>query len=261
VIIVALPKIPAIIRLRRGTAPEWEDANPILEDGEPGLATTGPDAGKIKVGDGVTPWNNLRFTVRDGVPQNISAAANTLEPGNQATVERSGTIDNILLTFGIPKGDKGDGIINTAYSYASSTSGTVAPAAGWQPTIPNVDAGSYLWVRIILTYSNNTTTAFYIVLKQWGKGDTGSTPSITPLINMLPAESKPSVEKTGTNENPVFTFNIPRGFDGGVTAPVDGWFTLNVDANGDLWCTVNEPGTNPFEYDAETGELFFVINN
>jgi hypothetical protein len=44
------------IKLRRGTAAEWADANPILADGEPGLAL---DTKVFKVGDGVTAWNDL----------------------------------------------------------------------------------------------------------------------------------------------------------------------------------------------------------
>jgi len=58
---VALPKIPAIIRIRRGTASEWSDANPVLEEGEMGLVLQGGGAGRVKAGDGVTPWNNLPF--------------------------------------------------------------------------------------------------------------------------------------------------------------------------------------------------------
>jgi hypothetical protein len=165
------------------------------------------------------------------------------------------------------RGEKGDGITNTTFSYASSTSGTVAPTTGWQNTIPNVDAGSFLWTRTILFYSDNTTKTFYIATKQGEKGlkgDTGSTPVIEARINMLPTTDEPSVNKTGTNENPILTFNIPRGesgLSGGVTAPVNGWFVLNVDEVGDLWCVVNASGKNPFEYDNETGNLYFVIND
>ena len=44
------------IKLRRDTAANWLDANPILAAGEPGLET---DTGKIKYGDGVTAYASL----------------------------------------------------------------------------------------------------------------------------------------------------------------------------------------------------------
>jgi hypothetical protein len=45
----------------------------------------------------------------------------------------------------------------------------------------------------------------------------------------------------------------------GVTAPVNGFFTLSVDSDGNLWAHSAENGTTPdFEYDSETGNLYFV---
>lgn len=44
-----------------------------------------------------------------------------------------------------------------------------------------------------------------------------------------------------------------------ITAPSNGFFTLAVDADGNLWAYCTEEGTTPnFEYDAETGNLYFV---
>jgi len=52
-----------IIRLRRGTAQEWQESFPqpegeILRLGEPGFEK---DTGKLKIGDGITPWNSLPY--------------------------------------------------------------------------------------------------------------------------------------------------------------------------------------------------------
>lgn len=52
-----------IIRIRRGTAAEWAASEPqpggeILKLGEPGYEK---DTGKLKIGDGVTPWNSLSY--------------------------------------------------------------------------------------------------------------------------------------------------------------------------------------------------------
>jgi hypothetical protein len=46
------------IQLRRGTATEWISVNPILDAGEPGFEL---DTNKFKIGDGVTPWNLLKY--------------------------------------------------------------------------------------------------------------------------------------------------------------------------------------------------------
>ena len=44
--------------LRRGTAKAWADANPVLNEGEPGIEL---DTRKLKFGDGVTAWNDLQY--------------------------------------------------------------------------------------------------------------------------------------------------------------------------------------------------------
>lgn len=47
------------IKLRRDTLANWATANPILALGEQGLET---DTGRMKMGDGVTAWNNLDYS-------------------------------------------------------------------------------------------------------------------------------------------------------------------------------------------------------
>lgn len=52
-----------IIKFRRGTAAEWAASQPqpggeVLKLGEPGYEK---DTGKLKIGDGVTPWNSLDY--------------------------------------------------------------------------------------------------------------------------------------------------------------------------------------------------------
>lgn len=47
-----------VFQYRRGSAAEWASVNPILREGEPGWDTTNK---KQKVGDGVTPWNDLKY--------------------------------------------------------------------------------------------------------------------------------------------------------------------------------------------------------
>jgi hypothetical protein len=46
------------IQLRRGTSAQWSFRNPILAEGEQGFEV---DTHRIKIGDGVTPWNDLSY--------------------------------------------------------------------------------------------------------------------------------------------------------------------------------------------------------
>lgn len=47
------------IQWRRDTAANWTSVNPVLSDGMPGYEK---DTGKLKIGDGVTPWNSLAYS-------------------------------------------------------------------------------------------------------------------------------------------------------------------------------------------------------
>ena len=60
------------IQLRRGSATQWSNANPTLAQGELGIEL---DTGRIKIGDGVTAWNSLRY---ERPIESVSATANTL---------------------------------------------------------------------------------------------------------------------------------------------------------------------------------------
>ena len=48
------------VRFRLSTAEEWANINPILDDGEPGCVRSGSML-LMKIGDGVTPWNELDY--------------------------------------------------------------------------------------------------------------------------------------------------------------------------------------------------------
>lgn len=48
------------LQLRRDTAAAWTTTNPTLALGEPGVET---DTLKVKVGNGVTAWNSLDYSI------------------------------------------------------------------------------------------------------------------------------------------------------------------------------------------------------
>lgn len=72
-------------------------------------------------------------------------------------------------------GNTGKGIASTVVTYQSSTSGTTTPTGTWTTSIPTVAAGSYLWTRTVITYTDGTTTTSYSVTLQGKTGATGAT--------------------------------------------------------------------------------------
>lgn len=61
----------------------------------------------------------------------------------------------------------GEGVTVSAQevAYVSSTQGTTPPSTGWQTTVPEVSAGSYLWSRITTTFSDGSTFNAYMVTR------------------------------------------------------------------------------------------------
>ena len=51
-------EILTTFQFKRGTAQRWIEVNPILKQGEPGFEY---DTGKLKIGDGFTPWLALPY--------------------------------------------------------------------------------------------------------------------------------------------------------------------------------------------------------
>lgn len=86
------------------------------------------------------------------------------------------TTDAVCVTG--QKGDTGStgkGVKSSAVTYQASTSGTTIPTGTWSTSIPSVAAGSYLWTRTIITYTDNSTTTSYSVGKMGDTGATGAT--------------------------------------------------------------------------------------
>lgn len=107
-----------IIPIRK-TKEEWEKENPILLEGEHGFVTDGKNGECEKIGDGVTPWNEL------GWWKGLSAYEIAVKNGF------NGTEDQWLESL---KGDAGkDAVIEQSYSPASENAQSgkaVAEAVG-----------------------------------------------------------------------------------------------------------------------------------
>ena len=79
------------IQLRRGGAQEWQNANPTLAQGEIGIDL---DTGRIKIGDGVTAWNTLKY---ERPVESITNTANTLVQRDADGNFSAGTITATLI--------------------------------------------------------------------------------------------------------------------------------------------------------------------
>jgi hypothetical protein len=75
------------LQLKRGTAERWTEVNPILANGEPGFVY---DSNKLKIGDGVTPWNDLPYVSEGGVV-NVSTRFDFPSVGNINTIYKAET--------------------------------------------------------------------------------------------------------------------------------------------------------------------------
>ena len=88
------------------------------------------------------------------------------------------------------------------------------------------------------------------------EGTNGAT--FTPYVS---SSGELSWTNDADKENPA-TVNIKgakgdRG-DSGVTTPINGFFTMYVDGDSNLWVLSEDDLTNTFEYDEATGNLYFV---
>ena len=129
-------------------------------------------------------------------------------------------------------GEDGNGIASNVTSYASSTSGTTAPTSGWQSAPPTIAAGSYLWTRIVLTYTNGSSTTAYAVGKMGEQGPQGSTGSQGPQGPTGNGISSSVVNYAASTS--------------GTAAPTSGWQTTppTVAANQFLWTRIVITYTN-----------------
>ena len=71
-------------------------------------------------------------------------------------------------------GADGKGVSSTVTTYQASTSGTTAPTGTWSPTIPAVAAGSYLWSKTEITYTDDQKTTMYSVARMGTNGTNGT---------------------------------------------------------------------------------------
>jgi hypothetical protein len=142
------------IQLRRGSAQEWSNVNPTLAIGELGIEI---DTGRIKIGDGVTSWNSLKYErplesitntpntlVQRDADGNFQAGAITGSLiGNAATATRLANTRQIALT----------GDVTASATFDGSANLNLSSALQIVPSLPHYDgtitsSGSYTKVTV-----------------------------------------------------------------------------------------------------------------
>lgn len=138
-------------------------------------------------------------------PQNVTESTPYLWQKATVTKTDGNTSDSIALIGVFIKGDQGETgtgvtISSTSIKYQGSSSGTVAPTGTWSDS-PTVTAGTYLWTRTTVTYSDGNITVSYSVAYQGQDGHNGTdgtSVSITSTSVQYQASASGTSTPTGT---------------------------------------------------------------
>ena len=191
----------------------------------------------IKVGDNFSYKGKKPLDSRDcfdTVSEMAQFAETSLDEGHLSYVKETDKHYKFNSTNNV------DSTLGKWREYTSSGSGTAGKSA-YEIAVDNGFVG--------------TETEWLESLKG-AEGANGAT--FTPYVS---SSGELSWTNDGDKKNPA-TVNIKgskgdRG-DSGVTTPINGFFTMYVDEDGNLWVLSEDDLTNTFEYDAETGNLYFV---
>lgn len=210
---------------------------------------------------------------------NLSAIANTLQPGSDATADAN--IDengNITFEFGIPEGEKGDKGDNAiAYENLNSLSdGMLVPVSGGFPVFIKTNKGNYYPVEknslieidgvykvnptpyLVYDNSNEFYGTWRIYFAGGVKGEKGDNAlSISsPITETLEAGSRANVE-ADFNENGVvtFKFQIPQGERGLNALTISEVITNTLEPESDATVEANmdEEGNVTFQFGVPKG--------
>ena len=258
------------IQLRRGGAQEWQNANPILAQGELGIEL---DTGRIKIGDGVTAWNTLRY---ERPVESVSNTANTLVQrdadgnfqagtitatviGNASTATRLASSRQIQLLTDV----QGSGIFD------GSSNLNINAELQLVPTLPHYDGtsnptGTYTKVTVdakgrITNASNPTTLAEYGL--NTGIEGTGAQPYDNDLnaISGLTTTGLISRTSTGNMSTRTITGTATRiaindggGINGNPTIDLITTAVTAGDYNTESLTSVSSAGSNSEPYGTQT---------
>ena len=162
----------------------------------------------MTVGNPITTLNEAILTF--SIANNSTLGSAKSNSGTITIPITSPISTNLKLNWSkINTGATGVGVSSTTVSYGVSDSASTKPAdSAWQPTIPAVGDGKYLWTRTIIDYTdtNKPDTVTYTYAKQGEKGATGNPGSPVTVSSIQYQEgASATTAPTGTWSNAVVT--------------------------------------------------------
>lgn len=215
--------------------------------------------GQTKLSSGITyskvSETGMTSTINSSGRYTVTALSADVGTATYQAIYKAVTIQKIMIVVKNKQGatgpagsngTDGKGIVSSATTYQAGTYGTTPPNGTWSSSIPSVSENQYLWTRVVLTYSDNTTSTAYSVGKMGAKGETGATGSTG------------AAGATGNGIKST-TINFASSTSGTV-APSSGWLTSipTVAAGNFLWTrtilTFTDNSTNTSYTVAKQGE-------
>lgn len=175
-------------KLRRDVAADWTAGNPILREGEPGVEI---DTNKLKIGNGISNWNDLRYFVDQAfVAAMIAASA---EAGAVVTIfGRSGVV--VAQTGDYTKAQVGLGNVDNT-SDASKPISTLTQAA---LDLKATDAA-------LTSHTANVANPHTVTKTQVGLGNVNNTADVDKPISTL---TQAALDLKAPKASPSFTGGI-----------------------------------------------------
>lgn len=130
-------------------------------------------------------------------------------------------------------GKDGRGIAGTEVTYQASESGTVIPTGAWSESPPEVAAGRYLWTRVVITYTDDTTSVSYSVVRNGTNGLNGENGADGHMLYASCATAAGTAAKVATltagrlQLTPGTTVSVQFAAENTAANP-----TLNIDGTG-----------------------------
>ena len=142
-------------QLRRATNSQWETNNPTLLAGEPGLNTT---TTQLKIGDGVTAWNNLPYINIAGITGEVGTPTSLIPV---ATLTSNAKVNKNITVFMPNSIVENQGIIFTGTREDTGSGGTIVQNTLYYAfaNYPLGEAGPGVKIIQVKT-SRNSTVAF-----------------------------------------------------------------------------------------------------
>ena len=164
------------------------------------------------------------------------------------TTTATGTTYSDAACISGREGVDGTSVTISSIQWTVGTSGTSAPATGWQASVPSVDQGKWLWCKT--TYSDGSTA--YTCSYQGTDGEDGTSVAIQSATKSGDTTTVVLVETDASGEQTTSTLTITDGADGtNGTAGANGYIHT-------AWAN-SADGSTDFSTSVSTGKTYLGV--